>query len=122
MVDGDTLLVRSTLSGDATLDGAVDFLDLAKMAQSYNTKVSDTTESWWVRGDFNYDGMVDFLDLAKLAQNYNTVLPTEPIPGASAAFESDMARAFASVPEPSVATLAFLAAAVAATRRRRRDR
>jgi hypothetical protein len=87
------------LSGDVNLDGAVDFLDLAKLAQSYN--VTDGTRQWST-GDVNYDGNTDFLDLAKMAQNYNTGLPSEPIPGASAAFQADLARAFASVPEPSL--------------------
>jgi hypothetical protein len=54
----------------------------------------------------------------KLAQNYNTALPSEPVPGASAAFEADLARAFASVPEPS--GLAFAGSAAMGGRRRRR--
>jgi autotransporter-associated beta strand protein len=119
-VDGSAVLVRTTLSGDATLDGAVNFNDLVKLAQNYNTQVSSTTESWWNHGDFTYDGMVDFNDLVKLAQNYNTALPTEPIPGAPAIFEADLARAFASVPEPSVALLAFFGACGVAVSRRRR--
>jgi hypothetical protein len=102
------LLLRTTLAGDANLDGAVDFLDLARLAQNYNVTVSANTDSWWASGDFNYDGVVNFNDLAKLAQNYNTALAPTDIPGASAAFESDLARAFASVPEPGA--LAFFAA------------
>jgi hypothetical protein len=42
-----------------------------------------------------------------MAQNYNTALPSAPIPGAPADFQADLARAFASVPEPS--TLGVLA-------------
>jgi autotransporter-associated beta strand protein len=121
-VDGSAILVRTTLSGDATLDGAVDFNDLVKLAQNYNTTVSTTTESWWNRGDFTYDGMVDFNDLVKLAQNYNTSLPSEAVPGAPIGFEADLARAFASVPEPSGALLAFFAACGLAATRRRRSR
>jgi len=56
----------------------------------------------------------------KLAQNYNTALPTEPVPGASAEFQADLARAFANVPEPSTLALAVVAACGFAMRRRRR--
>ena len=100
-VDGSALLVRFTLNGDTDLGGSVDFNDLVKLAQNYNTTVSATTDSWWTRGDFNYDGKVDFNDLVKLAQNYNTTLPSEAVPGASVAFNDDVARAFSSVPEPA---------------------
>jgi len=93
-----------------------------KLAQNYNTKVSDTTDSWWTHGDFTYDGVTDFNDLVKLAQNYNTALPSEAIPGASAAFEADLARAFSSVPEPGVLGLASVAGCGLAMKRRRRGR
>jgi len=64
--------------------------------------------------------MVDFNDLVKLAQNYNTSLPSEAIPGASAGFEADLARAFAQAPEPSAMALAAIAACGLAAKRRRR--
>jgi len=122
-IDASTVVARFTLAGDATLDGIVDFNDLVKLAQNYNTTVSSTTESWWTHGDFTYDGITDFNDLVKLAQNYNTALPAGAlaIPGASAAFEADLARAFASVPEPgTLGTLGLVGAAVMGRRRRRR--
>jgi hypothetical protein len=120
-VDKSTAVARYTLAGDATLDGTVDFNDLVKLAQNYNTTVSDSTESWWNKGDFTYDGITDFNDLVKLAQNYNTALPSEPIPGASAGFEADLARAFASVPEPgTISVLAIGALALLGRRRGRR--
>jgi hypothetical protein len=56
------------LAGDANRDRAVDFLDLAKLAQNYNISDGRT----YADGDFNGDGSVDFLDLAILAQRYNT--------------------------------------------------
>jgi autotransporter-associated beta strand protein len=118
-VDKSTVVARYTLAGDATLDGVVDFNDLVKLAQNYNTTVSDVTESWWNKGDFTYDGITDFNDLVKLAQNYNTSLPTEPIPGASALFESDLARAFASVPEPGCGLLMGIGLLAMGRRRRR---
>jgi fibronectin-binding autotransporter adhesin len=118
--DGTSVLVRYTLAGDANLDGAVDFLDLAKLAQSYNSDVSAQTQSWWNRGDFNGDGAVDFLDLARLAQNYNTALPSTSIPSASASFQADLATAFASVPEPSTTLLAAVACCSMMLRHQRR--
>ena len=121
-VDKSTIVTRYTLLGDATLDGAVDFNDLVKLAQNYNTTVSNSTDSWWNHGDFTYDGITDFNDLVKLAQNYNTALPSEAIPGASAAFEADLARAFASVPEPGISALLFGLGAAGILRRRRRVR
>jgi autotransporter-associated beta strand protein len=120
-VDKTTVVARYTLAGDATLDGTVDFNDLVKLAQNYNTTVSSGTESWWNHGDFTYDGVTDFNDLVKLAQNYNTSLPNPsaaPIPGASIAFEADLARAFSSVPEPGTLSLLGLGALALLGRRR----
>jgi hypothetical protein len=115
------LLVRNTLSGDANLDGVVDFNDLVKLAQNYNTKVTTYRgTSAWFAGDFTYDNVVDFSDLVKLAQNYNSALPATPIPGAGAGFEQDLAAAFASVPEPAPLAWILGAAAIALTTRRRR--
>jgi MYXO-CTERM domain-containing protein len=117
-VHENTVIARYTLSGDLNLDGAVDFLDLAKLAQSYN--VTDGTRQWST-GDVNYDGNTDFLDLAKMAQNYNTALPSAPIPGASADFNADLARAFASVPEPGIGWFGAAALCGLMSRRRRRS-
>jgi hypothetical protein len=116
-VDGSTVLVRYTLAGDANLDGVVDFLDLARLAQSYN--VTDGSRQW-SNGDYNYDGKVDFLDLAQLAQNYNSALPSQAVPGAPADFASDLAAAFAAVPEPGL-IVPLAAIALLSRRRRRRD-
>ncbi|MDB5322065.1 MAG: glycosyl hydrolase, family 16 [Phycisphaerales bacterium] len=113
-VDKSTVVARHTLNGDANLDGIVDFIDLARLAQSYN--VTDGTRTW-PSGDFNYDGTTDFLDLARLAQNYNTSLPSAPVPGAPADFSTDLARAFASVPEPASALLLLSAALLLTVRR-----
>jgi autotransporter-associated beta strand protein len=96
-VDGSAVLVRTTILGDATLDGSVDFADLVVLAQHYDQP------GIYADGDLTYDGTVDFGDLVKLAQNYNTALPADPIPGAGMAFEADLTRAFAAVPEPAIA-------------------
>ncbi len=114
--DGSAVLVRCTLAGDTNLDGTVDFVDLARLAQNYN--VTDGSRTW-AGGDFNYDGTVDFIDLARLAQNYNTALPGEAIPGAPAEFASDLAAAFAAVPEPTM--WVPLAASLLLSRGRRRS-
>jgi fibronectin-binding autotransporter adhesin len=119
-VDGDTLLVRYTLKGDASLDGKVDFTDLVALAQNYNTMTGTVP---WNKGDFNYDGNVDFADLVALAQNYNQSLPSAAqigALGASAEFGEDLARAFAQVPEPGSASLLAVAALAMCRGRRRR--
>jgi hypothetical protein len=59
--------------GDVNRDRSVDFLDLAIMAQNYNSPAPG-----YAQGDVNGDGMVDFLDLAILAQHYNTTLLAVP--------------------------------------------
>ena len=115
-IDDATIIVKYTLRGDATLDGKVDFNDLVKLAQNYN---NTTGLASWDMGDFNYDGNVDFNDLVRVAQNYNTALPAGPIPGAPADFPPDLARAFASVPEPSTAA-AFAVLGLVRLRRRHR--
>ncbi|MDB5320798.1 MAG: hypothetical protein JWN40_2429 [Phycisphaerales bacterium] len=71
-VGATDFLIQYVLAGDANLDGGVDFLDLARMAQNYNV----ASGLFDYQGDFNFDGGVDFLDLAILAQNYNTSLPS----------------------------------------------
>jgi T5SS/PEP-CTERM-associated repeat protein len=106
-VDGTAVLVRYTAFGDANLDARVDFLDLVRLAQNYNTFGGNGV---WSDGDFNYDGNVDFNDLVKLAQNYNTALSGEPVPGAGPGFQNDLPAAFAAVPEPSVFSTFFAAA------------
>jgi hypothetical protein len=119
-VDATSILLRYTLTGDANMDGAVDFNDLVRLAQNYN--VADGQRRW-TQADFTYDGNVDFNDLVALAQSYNSVLPAAPIPGASAQFTADLATAFASVPEPGVAAVAAAGAlAAVGTRGRRRRR
>jgi Dockerin type I domain/PEP-CTERM motif len=116
-VDKSTVIARYTLSGDLNLDGVVDFLDLARLAQSYN--VTDGSRQW-ATGDVNYDGNTDFLDLAKMAQNYNTALGAPAVPGASADFNADLARAFAAVPEPGTISLPGIGAVALLARRRNR--
>jgi autotransporter-associated beta strand protein len=114
-VDGDAVLTRFTLLGDTNLDGAVDFIDLAKLAQSYNSPAN-----LWTQGDFNLDGAVDFLDLAAMAQNYNQALPASALAGTSAQFQADVASAFAQVPEPGMLGVMSLGGLGLLARRRKR--
>jgi autotransporter-associated beta strand protein len=116
-VDGSAVVARYTVSGDASLDGKVDFTDLVALAQHYN---DNSGTALWTQGDFTYDGHVDFGDLVALAQNYNQSLPSALIPGAAAGFNEDLTQAFAAVPEPAAQSLLALAASALAPRRRRR--
>ena len=117
-VDGTAVLVRTTLKGDVNLDGTVNFDDLARLAQNYN---NTDGARLWSDGDFTYDGNVNFDDLAAMAQNYNTALPASPLPGAPAAFQADLAQAFAQVPEPSTALVTLLVCGLANQCRRRKS-
>jgi hypothetical protein len=101
--------------GDVNLDRSVNFNDLVTVAQNYNTGGQT-----WATGDFTGDSQVNFNDLVLLAQRYNTTLPGEPVAGASAEFNVDLARAFASVPEPGAVGVICAAGVGALARRRRR--
>jgi hypothetical protein len=81
---GDAKLSFFFMAGDANHDAAVDFNDLVKLAQNYNT----TGGKQLALGDFNYDGNVDFNDLVALAQRYNTSLPPAGSPAAPLASPS----------------------------------
>jgi hypothetical protein len=101
----ESIIVFNTFAGDANMDNFISFADLVAVAQHYGQ-----SGAVWHDGDFNYDGVVSFADLVAVAQHYGQSLPSAPVPGASAEFDADMARAFAMVPEPgAVAPLALLA-------------
>jgi hypothetical protein len=118
-VNPEDIVVRTTLAGDANLDGVVGFGDLVTVAQHYGQTISAATDGWWTSGDFNYDGVINFSYLVAVAQNYGEAFPLAPIAGASAAFDADVAAAFANVPEPSVLGLAAMAGLGLLIRRRR---
>lgn len=117
--DGTSVLIRYTILGDATLDGAVAFNDLVALAQNYSTNAAA-----WGRGDFNYDGTVNFDDLVLLAQNYNSSALTGGemaalTSSAGSDFASDWALAQAMAPEPASTTAVLGLIGVIARRGRR---
>jgi hypothetical protein len=92
------VLVRPTLTGDANMDGTVDFFDISQiLGYKYNTGQPAS----YTDGDLNYDGVVDFLDITViLSANYDTGATFGP---AQATEVASMAAELAtsSVPEPT---------------------
>jgi len=122
-VDATTLIIRTTLSGDADLDGSVGLNDLIRLANNYGSASGKN----WSDGDFDYNGGVDLNDLIRLANNYgSSFLAGDVIPGASDTFQADLAATFSgaavptAVPEP--ATFGFTALSTVATLMGRRRR
>lgn len=113
------VLVRYTFNGDTDLNGQVNFDDLLRLAQNYDTVGTGT----WRNGDSTYDGNINFDDLLALAQQYGQSLALaggemsilSSVAGES--FVSDWAMAVSMVPEP--ASLSLLAMAGVVVRRRR---
>lgn len=67
IVDANGVLtVRYTGSGDAQLDGKIDFDDILALFPNYGA----TGSFVWSEGDFTYDGKVDFDDILALFPNY----------------------------------------------------
>ena len=71
-VDGSSVLVRYTWSGDANLDGVVNALDFNALASNFG----GASNRFWYQGDFNYDGMTNTADFNALASNFNLALPS----------------------------------------------
>lgn len=115
-VDSTTLLVATTLKGDANLNFVVNFDDLLLLAQNYGG-----SSKIWSQGDSDYNGNVNFDDLLALAQNYgSTYLEDGSIAmdaNLHAQFDNHWAFALSIVPEP--ATLGLLGGAVVLLARRR---
>jgi hypothetical protein len=120
----DQIIIKTTLAGDANLDGIVNFPDLLVVAQDYGKTGQD-----WAHGDFNYDGIVNFPDLLLVAQNYGKQLSAgelEQLPGGFTAqwqlaqAEVVAARTTNNVPEPLASSI-ILCGLGALLARRRRD-
>jgi hypothetical protein len=110
-IDATTVLLLGTLAGDANLDRLVNFSDLVRLAQHYNAA------GVWSDGDFNYDGTINFSDLVSLAQNYGGSAVVGDSVG-DAGFAADWALAQSLVPEPTSLSVAAIASAFAARRRK----
>jgi hypothetical protein len=74
MVDPTSVLIRTTLSGDANLNGAVDTIDFNLLAVNFAQSGRD-----WYQGDFDYSGTVDTVDFNLLASNFGQVLPAPSV-------------------------------------------
>jgi hypothetical protein len=75
-------IVRPVLTGDANMDGVVDFFDISQLlGYKYNTGQPAS----YTDGDLNYDGKVDFFDIVLLlSANYNSGQTYLGAPAASA--------------------------------------
>ena len=82
--------VRSTLIGDADLNGVVNFSDFLVLSENFGAVAGGDGGPGWGEGDFDGDGSVGFPDFLALSENF----------GASAPLA-------AAVPEPSASWLAI---------------
>jgi hypothetical protein len=107
-------VVRVTLTGDANLDGVVDFFDLSQLlGYKYNT----AQPASYTDGDLNYDGKVDFFDITTLlSANYNT---GQTYLGSAAQPSAQRSSAATTTPEPTLIALPLALASAALGRRRR---
>jgi hypothetical protein len=116
-VDGTSVLVAYTRTGDANLDGVVNDDDVTIVGASYAPGVSNPT---WALGDFDYNGFVDDDDVTLLGVLYDPSAAPLTNPPAEPGTEG-IAGGVAAVPEPATVTLLgviFTVLATAAVRRR----
>jgi hypothetical protein len=109
-------IVRAVLTGDANMDGKVDFFDIAQiLGYRYNAGGNDAS---YTDGDLDYSGKVDFFDLSLiLSANYNTgqtfgpteATPAEATPPVAAAAATAAAAAVSAAAASPLAQAAPLA-------------
>ncbi|MGA2230791.1 MAG: dockerin type I domain-containing protein, partial [Tepidisphaeraceae bacterium] len=125
------IYLRTTLAGDANLDGTVNFADLLAVAQNFNHPLGmNGNPIDWADGDFNYDGVVNFADLLLVAQNFNKSLSAGQLAQLPTSFAADWQLAQAevqagesnNVPEPATIGLLAVGATGLLARRRRANR
>jgi pectate lyase len=95
-VDGTTVLMRWTFTGDTDLDGVVDVADLGRLASNWQSTGT------WFDGDFDYSGTIDVNDLGMLASNWQAGVATAASMRLSDALWS-LGLPGMSVPEPAIA-------------------
>jgi uncharacterized protein YjbI with pentapeptide repeats len=107
-VDGTSILIAYTRTGDVNLDGVVNDDDVTIVGATYAPGVSQPS---WALGDFDYNGFVDDDDVTLLGTFYDPA--AAPLVGAPAELgNSGATAAVAAVPEPASLLLAFVAVAV----------
>jgi autotransporter-associated beta strand protein len=92
-VDGTSLLIAYTRTGDANLDGVVNDDDVTIIGANYEPGVAKAA---WALGDFDYNGFVDDDDVTLLGAFYNPAATPVANPVA--------------VPEPGTTVLAVIGA------------
>ncbi|HZZ42600.1 MAG TPA: autotransporter-associated beta strand repeat-containing protein, partial [Tepidisphaeraceae bacterium] len=114
-VDATAVLVKETLYGDANMDGVVNSDDYALLDRGMAKHLTG-----WSNGDFNYDGVIDAGDYLLMDESY-VYTHGAPSPEMLSDRESRFGAGYvsalmASVPEP---TLLSIAVVMAGVRRRR---
>jgi hypothetical protein len=107
------VLVQAVLTGDANMDGTINFFDITQLlGYKYNTN----QPSSYTDGDLNYDGVVDFFDLVTLlSANYNSGQTYLGAPLGAAEPAAEIV-----VPEPACMSAISLGAVPFMARRKRR--
>lgn len=99
-------------TGDANLDGHVNFDDLLVLAQNYGQ-----TDRNWITGDFTGDGVANFDDLLLIAQRYGqSALAANGLTSVGE-FTSDWTLAQSLAPEPTMLVLPAMASTCLRRRR-----
>jgi hypothetical protein len=111
-VDGTSLLLKYTYTGDANLDGKVDITDLLKLATGWHVATT------WTGGDFDYNGVVDSRDLALLAADWQAGVSNPLAPPLDAGLAG--LNLPGAVPEPGVYMCISIAGLVRTLTGRRR--
>jgi hypothetical protein len=112
-VSGSDTLVMYTYGGDANLDGKINILDYVRIDQGIAASLTG-----YANGDFNYDGTINILDYAPIIDT--NIAIQGPAFFASGGVSGGGGSGVTAVPEPAVATMAFIGATLATLRRRRR--
>jgi hypothetical protein len=97
-VDGTSVLIAHTRTGDANLDGAVNDNDVTILGASYAPGVVGAS---WALGDFDYNGFVDDDDVTLLGAFYDPAAPPLVAPAVGASGGAGVAA----VPEPQAFAL-----------------